>query len=547
MAKVVETMIPVLFSASETNFTHNGIGRLVDCLSCKVTEERNGIYECEFQYPVNGRLFQQLIQGGIIGVTHDDTGDVQPFDIYRHSAEIGGIVTFNARHISYRLNGITVSRFTASSCAAALAAIGTNSAQPNPFSFSTDKTIEKTYDSGGIKAARSVLMGEAGSILQSFQGEYKFDKWTVSLLTSRGSDTGVTVRYGKNMTGITWERDETNCFNAVAPFWTDGTNTVSLPEVYVQPTTPISPVICVPLDMSQMISGQPTVAELRQAAIDYLDEKQPWKPYDKISVNFVAMWQSPEYESIAAIQRISLCDTVSIYWTEMGIVAEKAKVVRIVYDVLAERYDSMEVGSVSSEFVAITTDVQSGDGGASAGAVTSVNGQTGDVWLDIPSGVAVQDDAPTDDELVWVDTDDSGTFYTIPEVDDDNVSPEDTWSSQKIDSMYSSGTNNGWTYIKIGTKCVAFYYNQVTEANVTTQWVTGTYRSGELWAAPFPTFLKSGYRVFGAGAAGSQDSGIDFGRVFISSDAIRFYMTCTQSKTNCNFPLMVVAIGDWNG
>ena len=361
MAKVVDGMIPVLFSSVETNFAHNGIGRLIDCLSCKVTEERNGIYECEFQYPVNGRLFQQLIQGGIIGVTHDDTGDVQPFDIYRHSAEIGGIVTFNARHISYRLNGITVSRFTASSCAAALAAIGTNSAQPNPFSFSTDKAIVKTYDSGGIKAARSVLMGETGSILQLFQGEYKFDKWTVSLLTSRGSDSGVTVRYGKNMTGITWERDETNCYNAVAPIWTDGTNTVSLPEVYVQPTTPISPVVCVPLDMSQMIEGQPTVARLRQAAIEYLDTKEPWKPYDKISVNFVAMWQSPEYASIAAIQRISLCDTVSIYWTDMGIVAEKAKVVRIVYDVLAERYDSMEVGSVSSEFVAITTDTQTGE------------------------------------------------------------------------------------------------------------------------------------------------------------------------------------------
>lgn len=379
-------MIPILFDSAETQFASNGIGRLIDCISCTVTEERNGIYECEFKYPVNGRYFSTLISGGIIGVIHDDTGDIQPFDIYKHSAEISGVVTFNARHISYRLCGIVVAPFTVEGCAAALEGVSTNSATANPFTFTTNKTLAKTYKNESIKSARSILLGEAGSILQAFQGEYKFDKWAISLLTSRGSDTGVTVRYGKNMTGITWERDDSNCFNAVAPFWTDGVVTVSLPEIYVQPTEPVvdnstigsgaessevnagaadymtlpteAPIVCVPLDMSQMIEAQPTEAELRQAAISYLDTTKPWEPYDKITVNFVAMWQTPEYESVAAIQRISLCDTVSIYWTDMGIVAEKAKVVRTVFNVLAERYDEMQVGSVSTEFVAITSDAQ---------------------------------------------------------------------------------------------------------------------------------------------------------------------------------------------
>lgn len=350
-------MIPILYASTETQFTSNGIGRLVDCLSCTVTEERNGIYECELVYPVNGRHFNALMQGGIIGAIHDDNGDIQPFDIYKHTAVIDGTVTFNARHISYRLSGICVSPFTAGSCSAALAAVKTNSAQTNPFTFSTDKTISKTYSTDFVKSARSILLGEEGSILQAFQGEYKFDKWNVSLLTSRGSDTGVTVRYGKNMTGIEWERDDSGCFNAVAPYWTDGTNTVTLPEVYVQPTTPISPVICVPLDMSQMIA-LPTVAELRAAAISYLDTQKPWEPVDRITVDFVAMWQTPEYENVAAIQRIKLCDTVSIYWTEMGIVAEKAKVVSTVFNVLTERFDQMSVGTVSNEFVAITAETQ---------------------------------------------------------------------------------------------------------------------------------------------------------------------------------------------
>lgn len=353
-------MIPILYASTETQFTSNGIGRLVDCLSCTVTEERNGIYELELQYPINGRHFSDLIQGGIIGVIHDDNGDIQPFDIYKHTAEINGVVTFNARHISYRLGGICVSPFTAASCSAALTAIGTNSAQTNPFTFTTDKTISSTYKTDFVKSAREILMGEEGSILQSYQGEYKFDKWTVSLLTSRGSDTGVTVRYGKNMTGISLERDDSGCYNAVAPYWTDGTTTVTLPEVYVQPTTPITPIVCVPLDMTQMIQGQPTAAQLRSAAVNYLDTEQPWKPVDRITVDFVAMWQTPEYENVAEIQRIGLCDTVSIYWTDMGIVSEKAKVVSVVYNVLAERFDQLSVGTVSTEFVAITSDFSVG-------------------------------------------------------------------------------------------------------------------------------------------------------------------------------------------
>lgn len=102
-------MIPILYSHDETNFTSNGVGRLSECLTCTVTEGVNGIYECEITYPITGKYFNDLINGpdgsnlGIIAVTHDHNGDVQPFDIYKFSAPINGIVTFNARHISYRL------------------------------------------------------------------------------------------------------------------------------------------------------------------------------------------------------------------------------------------------------------------------------------------------------------------------------------------------------------------------------------------------------------------------------------------------------------
>ena len=131
-------MIPILFEKGTVDFTTQGIGRLVDCVSCTVTEERNGIYECQFTYPVSGEMYPLIQEGCIIGVIHDDVHDIQPFDIYGRSAPLNGVVTFYAHHISYRLGNIVLKPMSASSCAAALAAIPNQTYTECPFTFWTD-------------------------------------------------------------------------------------------------------------------------------------------------------------------------------------------------------------------------------------------------------------------------------------------------------------------------------------------------------------------------------------------------------------------------
>lgn len=102
-------MIPILYDHYEKSFTSQGIGRLDECLSCQVTEQINGEYECTFEYPVTGKWFLQMVNyGGIIAAEHDHNGDLQPFDIYRYEAPIDGVVTFYAHHISYRLSNLIV-------------------------------------------------------------------------------------------------------------------------------------------------------------------------------------------------------------------------------------------------------------------------------------------------------------------------------------------------------------------------------------------------------------------------------------------------------
>ena len=338
-------MIPILYSKSETQFLSNGLGRLTECISCDVTEERNGIYECEFQYPVTGRFCKEMMEnGGVISVTHDNHGDRQAFDIYKFSAPIDGIVTFNAHHISYRLNGIIVTPFEASTCAGALQKISQKSANTNPFTFTTDKSVTAPYILNVPANARGLLAGNSGSILDIYgTGEYEFDMFTVNLHLHRGQNSGATIRYGKNLTDIVNILDKSEIYNAIAPYWTDGEQTVTLPEVYMA-VAGATDIICVPVDLTADFEEKPSVSDLRDDADRYLSNINPTLAHSNITIDFEALWQTTEYEDVAVLQQIGLCDTVSIYFPAIGVTQASAKAIKTVYDSLRDKYKSIEFG-----------------------------------------------------------------------------------------------------------------------------------------------------------------------------------------------------------
>lgn len=345
-------MIPILYSSTETAFTSNGIGRLRDCISCTVTEERNGKYECEFQYPVTGRRFKDIEEGCFIGVTHDDSGERQPFQIYRRSAPINGVVTFNAHHISYKLNHVILNPFSASTVAETMTKIPTNSINANPFTFWTDKTTEASFSLSEPASVRSILGGVEGSILDVFGGgEYEFDNYTVKLYQHRGRDTGLTIRYGKNLSDIEHELDHSETYNAIVPFWADPENgiLVLLDEriVSAEGVTNPQPVI---MDMSQEFEEEPSQAQLRQKTQTFLANNEPWVPKENIKVDFIQLWQTTQYKDIANLQRVRLCDTVNVYYPQLGVTATNIKVVKTVYNVLLNKYDEMELGEARITF-----------------------------------------------------------------------------------------------------------------------------------------------------------------------------------------------------
>lgn len=346
-------MIPILYPKTETTFTSNGLGRLAECVSCRVTEERNGSYECEFSYPISGKHYADIEEGCFIGCTHDDDGDVQPFEIYRRSAPINGIVTFNARHLSYRLSFVILNPFSATNIADAFTGFTTNNINTNPFTFWTDKTTYAPFSVDRPASVRSVMGGVEGSILDIYGGEWEFTKWTVKLWANRGTNSGVTIRYGKNLRNLEQTVDAGDAYNSVVPYWSkeeeDQTVLVTLPEKIVS-AAGVTTIVPVALDMSAEFLEQPTEAELRAAALDYLNKHTPWIPNENIKIDFIQLWQTTEYANVANLQKVRLCDTVNVYYPALGVTLNDIKVIKVVYNVLADRYDEMELGQPSATF-----------------------------------------------------------------------------------------------------------------------------------------------------------------------------------------------------
>ena len=347
-------MKPILYNHSETSFTNNGLGRLADCISCEVTEERNGIYECQFTYPVTGEMYSKIQIGCILGVIHDDAKDIQPFDIYAKDAPMNGVVTFYAHHISYRLGHVILMPFSASSITAAFAAIPNKTYNSCPFTFWTDKSVSATWKVEVPSAVKAVLGGIEGSILDVYgKGEYEWDKFAVKLHLNRGNDNGVSIRYGVNLSDLNQSFDVSESYNAVAPYWkSDDGTLVTLPEGYIAASSVQTgeEIIPVPLDLSSEFDDQPTVAQLRAEAQLQLDNSEAWIPNENISVKFIDLAHTQEYKDIAALQRVRLCDKVSVYCGPLGVNVVKMQIIKTVYNVLLEEYDEIELGTAKTSF-----------------------------------------------------------------------------------------------------------------------------------------------------------------------------------------------------
>ena len=358
---------PILYDANETNFNHNGLGILSDCISCKCTEEANGAFELNIQYDFYGIHFEEIGQRSIIKAKIDRFREPQLFRVYSVSKPMLKVSTILAEHISYDLSGIPVSGFSAENVSEALNGLKANSAVPCPFTFWTDKNAVAPFRNTIPASIRSKLGGSEGSILDVYGGEYEFDNYTVKLHNSRGEDRGFSIRYGKNLKDLEQEENCSNVYTGVYPYWvdSDGNNLVELDEKIINASGEYDFERIKVLDLSSDFEERPTKNDLKQMAQSYISRNNIGVPSVSISVSFAQLDQTQEYSNLSLVERVSLFDTVSVEFPKMKVSAT-AKVVKVVYDVIMERFISVTLGqakikypdSVSSKFTSIEKEIK---------------------------------------------------------------------------------------------------------------------------------------------------------------------------------------------
>ena len=510
-------MIPIIYDKDETAFVSNGLGRLRDCISCVVTEERNGIYECDLEYPTDGANYELIQCGRIIGVTHDETGDIQPFDIVSYNRPIDGVVTFHCVHISYRQTALTVSGTNINSLSAAFTMLG-GAVPSNPFTYTSDKASTGFLAAGDNvpHSVRSILGGMEGSILDAYGGEYEWDKWNVILHENRGTMKDFTIRYGVNLTEFTDEMDYTDTYTSVVPYWigqdADGNDTIIKGDMQSASYPSFNGTgRCIPLDVTDKFNsedGQPTKAQVEAQGLAYINANQPFMPAQNIQVDFFRISDTSEYEQFAPLQTCSLCDTINVIFSEYGITGT-FKIVKTEWDVLQGKYNKLELGGLSitlSEALGINAEASNrlrvSSGGTTNyneltnkpsvnGVTLSGNKTTSDLSIhDIPSGGSsgqvLAKNSSTNYDVGWVNTGGGG---------DPSLQPT------AVSSQNTRFTNVGGGYYKWGNLVIVQVHC----------YVNNTFSANDYWSAlgtfplppsevSFPVTFASNSKASGASA-----------------------------------------------
>ena len=335
-------MIPILYAEDETEYSKNGIGRLSDATSCKVVENRlTGEYELTLTYRQDSELYKEIKYNTTIKAIPRDGETAQLFDVYDIIDNLNGTVNVYARHVYFRLYGKPIKPYTATDLTGALSGINTNTVPSGGtgFNFKTDKTSSADYSIVVPRDAGHLLRGMEGSILDVYGGEFEYNNFTVSLLDHRGSDNGVSIRYGKNIKDLQAETEGV-AYTGAYPYWykeeiglVQGGSVVSANGTFPKPYIEV-------MDLSDEFETKPTAAQLLTKAGQLLGSGKPNVSYD---IDYESLYRMQEFDALADLERASMGDTVTVIVPQMD-VREKARVYKTEFDVLAEKMIRISVG-----------------------------------------------------------------------------------------------------------------------------------------------------------------------------------------------------------
>ena len=358
---------PILYKANETNFEHLGVSVLSDASKCRVSRERNGIYILEFDYPANGKDVDKIKEGMYIKSDAGYRTKNQRFEVSKITKTQNEFKIY-CQHISQVKTTMNAIRpditVTSVSAMGALRAWRDNllDSREEFFVQSDISTLNSTsWKVENIENARDALGGKAGSILDVWGGEYEFDNLNITLHKSMGIDNPTIIAYGKNLLDLEQEQSILETYTSVFPFkkYTDDNNReqlITLPEILLDSThlNKFTHRRILKVDFSSD-ENLKTVEQLRSKAKRYIKSNNVGVPKTNLKINYQDLSKVEGIFDTPALEQIDLCDRLKVYYDELGILNENAKVVKVIWDVILEENHEIEVGDSRSSFVDSTS------------------------------------------------------------------------------------------------------------------------------------------------------------------------------------------------
>ena len=358
---------PILYKANETNFEHLGVSVLSDASKCYVSREKNGIYILEFDYPVNGKDVDKIKEGMYIKSDAGYRTKNQRFVISKITKTQNEFKIY-CQHISQVKTTMNAIRpditVTSVSAIGALRAWRDNllDSREEFFVQSDISTLNSTtWKIENIENSRDALGGKAGSILDVWGGEYEFDNLNITLHKSMGIDNPTIIAYGKNLLDLEQEQSILETYTSVFPFkkYTDDNNReqlITLPEILLDSThlNKFTHRRILKIDFSND-ENLKTVEQLRSKAKSYIKSNNVGVPKTNLKINYQDLSKVEGVFDNPALEQIDLCDRLKVYYNELGILNENAKVVKVIWDVILEENHEIEVGDSRSSFTDSTS------------------------------------------------------------------------------------------------------------------------------------------------------------------------------------------------
>ena len=282
----------------------------------------------------------------------------QPFRIYRVVPELDKVTVY-ARHIFYDLLDNMIKALKPSPSAVGASVVQSLSGaclSSHDFSFHSDLTsTAEDVEWENVNPVEAML-GENG-LVSKYGAELARDWYDVFLVRRVGNNTDASIREKKNLTGISYDVDETDVVTRIMPTGEDADgNILYLPELYIDSPNlnaythpkwihlPVSEAKEV-TDGDEPKSKTQCYAEMRKAAQDEY-AKGCDLPTITLKVDFVNCSDAEEYKQYAALTDIFLGDSVRVMARRIG-VEVSMRMTQYTYDCLTKKYTSVTLGTAA--------------------------------------------------------------------------------------------------------------------------------------------------------------------------------------------------------